>query len=149
MRHPLDRGIRGSDRWGSGGFGAGRGDRKHAGVDYICKPGDVVVSPITGKVKRWGYCYSDPQWMSYRLVEIASDAMVVRLLYMLPSVAVGNHVNEGDPLGIAQNIAARYPGMIPHVHVDLRPISGSGALREKDGLPLAGRIYLNPAVMFD
>jgi murein DD-endopeptidase MepM/ murein hydrolase activator NlpD len=112
------RGLRNTDRHGSGTFGASRdgGVRFHLGRDYIALPGDTVHSPCDGKVTHIGKAYADADYGSLR---IAGKGCEVRMLYVEPSVVVGQRVKMGEEIGAVQDIAARYPGITPHVHVEV------------------------------
>lgn len=108
---------RGTDDWGSGAFGASRGSRVHKGIDYECPAGAEVLSPVSGKVTKLGYPYADD--LSYRYVQI-SNTYDHRLFYVEPSVEVGQWVNENTPIGICQNLQARYDKkMKNHVHYEV------------------------------
>lgn len=123
------RGLRGTDSFGSGNFGASRGSRDHKGLDFIALVGDVVVAPITGSVVQIGRAYGDAELHS---VHIQGDGEFtgcrVKLLYVLPNVGLnGRYVNQGDPIGTAEDVAAyhhaKQPGhpgeMKNHVHVEV------------------------------
>ncbi len=56
------------DTWGSGHFGASRGERTHIGIDYACSPGSQILAPCIGEVTKLGYPYSND--LSFRYVEI-------------------------------------------------------------------------------
>ena len=120
--NPTHGAVRGDDLFGSGEFGASRdaGKRRHEGVDYIVAPGAAVRSPISGEVARLGYAYRGAG--GFRVLEIVnSDTKVkARVLYVEPSVAVGDTVTAGQEIGTAQDLNARYPGSNNHVHVELR-----------------------------
>lgn len=109
--------IRGTDRYGSGAFGASRdgGERKHLGVDYVAQPGDTWRSRITGKVTHVGRAYAGTDYGSIRIAGVGVEH---RILYIKPSVEVGDHVKKGEEIGTVQDIAARYIGITPHVHVE-------------------------------
>jgi murein DD-endopeptidase MepM/ murein hydrolase activator NlpD len=120
--NPTHGAVRGGDVFGSGDFGASRdgGKRKHEGVDYVIAPGAPVHSPISGEVARLGYAYRGEG--GYRIVEIVNSETKVkaRVLYVAPTVAVGDVVVAGQEIGAAQELNARYPGITNHVHVELR-----------------------------
>lgn len=108
------------DRAGSGKFGAKRGDRAHQGIDYVVSPGKEVLSPVTGTVTKHGYAYGDD--LSYRIVDVRCDSgFTHRLFYVSPGVDVGERVTCDQPVGVAQDVTARYPnrGMKPHVHYQI------------------------------
>lgn len=113
---------RGSDEWGSGEFHASRGSRKHKGIDYACYPGTQIESPTHGDVTKLGYPYGDD--LSFRYVQITDDhGNNHRLFYVEPGVKVGDTVEQGDIVGEAQDIAARYSTpekyMKNHIHYEI------------------------------
>lgn len=114
--------VRGIDAFGSGDFGASRdgGKRTHEGVDYVVAPGGSVRSPISGEVARLGYAYRGVG--GYRIVEIVNSETKIkaRILYVAPTVKVGDVVTAGQEIGTAQDLNTRYPGITNHVHVELR-----------------------------
>ncbi|HYD74293.1 MAG TPA: peptidoglycan DD-metalloendopeptidase family protein [Candidatus Binatia bacterium] len=120
--NPTHGAVRGDDAFGSGDFGASRdgGKRKHEGVDYVIAPGAPVHAPIAGEVARLGYAYRGEG--GYRIVEIVNSETKVkaRVLYVAPTVEVGDVVVAGQEIGSAQDLNARYPGITNHVHVELR-----------------------------
>ena len=120
--HLYQMGVRKWDEYGGGAFGDSRGDRLHKGIDLICPSGEEVLSPVAGEVTKLGYTYSDD--LSYRYVEVTAEGYRYRLFYVAPTVRVGDKVEYGDPVGTAQNIKRRYPGITPHVHFEIRNTEG-------------------------
>ena len=109
------------DSAGSGEWGAPRGSRTHKGIDYVCTPGEEVLSPVTGKVTKHGYPYGDD--LSWRYIEVTDKHdKQHRLFYVEPVADVGSEVYAGMPIAIAQDISQRYPnqGMKPHVHYEIK-----------------------------
>jgi murein DD-endopeptidase MepM/ murein hydrolase activator NlpD len=114
--------IRGRDAYGTGAFGSDRdaGARKHEGADYVVSAGAVVDAPISGVVTRLGFAYPGDQSLRYIEVNNSASAMTARILYVKPSVAEGQRVIAGDPIGVAESLATRYPrGITNHVHVQI------------------------------
>lgn len=113
------KGIR-NDGAGQGHYGAGRGRKVHQGMDDICEPGQDVVAPISGKIVRKAYPYSDK---SYGGLMIQGPRMAVKLFYFKPaSGIVGKQVRQGDVIGTAMDITLRYPDdedMTPHIHREI------------------------------
>jgi murein DD-endopeptidase MepM/ murein hydrolase activator NlpD len=111
---------RGCDRKGCGHFGAPRGDHLHQGADYAVEPGQPIVAPLAGEVTEVGYPYGDD--LSYRYIEIANGAYVVRVFYVAPasSVIVRVRVRFGEIIGLQQPLGRRYPGITEHVHIKVR-----------------------------
>lgn len=108
--------IRGEDSRGNGAFGESRGDTTHQGVDIVVQPGQRIKSPITGKVVRYSDPYGDGEYSGYHL---SNDKYLVKLWYLAPTLQEGQTITEGQIVGFAQNIAARYPGITPHVHMEV------------------------------
>lgn len=145
---PVPGEIRGTDPWGSGGFNASRMSRRHRGVDLVAKPGETVVSPVSGVIERFGQCYPDSK--RYRLVVIKCEWAKCRLLYVAPKVIVGQPVVAGEEIGVAQDIAARYSKrqrtMTNHVHFEIELLPGSGVLYGR-GYTDGDTVWLNPELL--
>ena len=118
MISPTGKGCRGQDAWGSGHYLAPRGERLHDGRDYICEPGQEVVSPIHGQVVREARPYSTGK---YGGVLIQGPRIAVKMLYFeLDKSLIGHMVEQGQVIGTAQDISKKgYPGMTPHVHLEI------------------------------
>lgn len=121
MISPTGMGVRTWDDFGSGYFGTGRGDRKHAGVDFICIPGQTVVAPYSGKIVRIAYPYADK---SYGGLVLDDGRLRVKMFYLAPILEfVGTWVTEGDPIGKAQDISKKHgSGMTPHIHLEIEAV---------------------------
>lgn len=112
---------RGVDDWGSGEFGASRGDRTHNGIDYACEPGTEVCAPVSGVVSKFGYCYRDD--LSFRYVQIADSlGWAHRVFYVEPreDLEIGDRVEHGEIIGKSQKLGDRYPGITEHVHYEIK-----------------------------
>lgn len=111
---------RGTDRHGSGHFGASRGSRTHRGVDLACYPGTKIRSTVCGKVTKLGWPYRDRP--EFRYVQI-TDARGLdhRYFYVEPSVEVGQEVTSYTVIGTSQELP--YEGITQHVHYEVK--SGS------------------------
>jgi len=115
------------DHAGDGHFGKPRGGHTHTGEDALCIVGATVRSGVAGKVTKLGFCYgSGPgAWDAprpYRYVEVTCvEGLKHRYLYVEPSVDIGARITVGVPIGVAQDVAARYPdsGMLAHVHYEV------------------------------
>ena len=120
MISPTGQGVR-SDSMGDGHFGASRdgGTRLHNGTDFICNPGQEVASPIDGKIVRVAKPYANDS--NYSGVAIENGQMSIQMFYLEPySDLIGKLVRQGDPIGTAQDIAAKYGGvMVPHIHLQV------------------------------
>lgn len=118
--NPTGQAPRSRDGYGAGHYGASRGERDHAGVDYAAEAGQTVAAPISGFVTKIGYCYGDEPGLRY--VEIRNPALNLsaRVLYVRADVKVGDAVRVGDPVGRAATLQDRYPGITDHVHLEIR-----------------------------
>lgn len=110
------------DAYGEGRFGARRdgGSRRHAGVDYVARAGQVVQAPISGYVTKIGYAYAGDTRLKF--VEITNPALRVaaRVFYVNPKVQEGDAVAVGRPVGTARSLQRKYPGgMTDHVHLEI------------------------------
>ena len=129
--NPTGRDIR-SDSAGDGHYGSPRGSRLHEGIDFECVPCDGIFMPVTGKLKRVAYPYSDK---SYSGVIINSDWCDIKMFYFEPDLdLIGKVVRQGDIIGKAQDITIRYPdqGMTPHIHLAITNISKDPELYLKE-----------------
>lgn len=109
--------FRDCDDWGCGHYGAPRGDRVHRGVDIVAAPGDPVFCLNRGIVTKVGYPYSDD--LSYRYVEVTDAGVRWRYFYCEPIVNVGDEVDAYTQIGTAQALGDRYPGITPHMHLEV------------------------------
>jgi murein DD-endopeptidase MepM/ murein hydrolase activator NlpD len=123
--------MRGVDAYGSGEFHADRdgGKRVHEGADYVAAPNATIYAPITGIVTKIGYAYAKQTTLTFVELTNQATALVSRVLYVDPSVTVGQQVEAGKPIGFAENLQKRYRGITNHVHVQIT----------------ANRMYLDPA----
>lgn len=109
---------RGQDSWGSGEFGAPRGDRTHNGVDFACYPGTLIYPVHVGRVSKLGWPYSDDS--SFRYVEITDErGYRCRYFYVEPSVNEEQNVGLYTVLGKSQELGGRYENITEHVHIEV------------------------------
>ena len=111
---------RGVDHYGSGKFGAPRGNHDHHGIDYSCPPGAIVYSPVEGIVSKLGYPYSND--LSYRYVQVTDEAdHLYRVFYIEPLVDLEEEVDTETAIGICQDLTTRYQnGITNHVHLEVK-----------------------------
>jgi len=104
------------DSHGMGHYGAPRGAKIHHGTDYVGKPGQNIVTPITGVVIRESRPYRDS---NYSGLLIRSPVLNVKLFYFAPDHSViGKGVIKGKTtIGVMQDISKRYKDITPHVHL--------------------------------
>ena len=127
MISPTGHGIRSFDRWGQGRYGASRdgGSRIHKGSDFICIPGQSIVSPINGVVVRERIPYSDyVNGILFRGLQIKNSNCMITMFYFEPLREVLKMgISKGQKIGTAQDISIKYPGMIPHIHLQIDSIN--------------------------
>lgn len=112
-------GIR-SDSQGDGHFGSPRGGRTHRGIDFDIPPGCELFAPVSGEVNKIGYAYGDD--LRWRYIQIRDEQdLNWRIFYVKPDVSVGDNVmKDVDPIGVSDDISSRYPGMTPHIHLEIK-----------------------------
>ncbi len=111
--------IRECDPMGCGYYGAKRKGHVHHGVDVIAQVGEKIYAPITGSVRRL-YVYGNSNAM--RGIEIKNSKYRVKIFYLNSNYKTNEFVNQGDVIGVAQNIAAYHHSegvMTNHVHVEV------------------------------
>ena len=121
--------IRHHDHFGSGEYGAGRGNRTHKGLDIISNTGDKVFSPMYGEITRTFHPYSD-KCRFLKGVEIVGDGEYsdykMKLMYvdLDNNVNIGDTVNKGDVIATQQDLLKCYPprngkSMTNHIHFEV------------------------------
>lgn len=130
---PSRLGVRGTDAWGSGAYDAARdgGRRRHAGVDFAINPGEPVFAPAAGVVTNLTRPYRDTDAFGGVEITTAGNCRAV-IYYVQAQVRVGQTVEAGDIIGVAQDVATRYAHITPHVHFELR--SGRQALDPREAM---------------
>lgn len=116
--------YRGTDKFGSGHFGASRdnGKRKHKGVDIVLSKGEIFKVPFPSVIKRFGYPYSgDYKW---RLVEFQGlgeySEFTYKVMYVdVDNLEIGEEQNYNNSKIVAQGIEDKYQDITPHVHFEL------------------------------
>ena len=111
--------IRGSDKHGSGHYGAPRGSRTHKGIDFSCYPDTEIYPRYPGKVTKLGYPYADK--LQYRYVQVTDEfGNDHRYFYVEPMVELNQQVFEDTIIGTAQDLTKVYPGIINHIHYEIK-----------------------------
>lgn len=144
---PSALGVRGTDGYGSGAFGAtrrlssaGSPDRclclgteddhdtdthyTHRGQDRIIEPTRPFPVPFAGVFTWYGFAY-DGSWPTLRSFHLRPDGFPeyeLKILYgtLAPGIISGGRVSEGQILGICSDVGEKYPGITPHLHYELR-----------------------------
>lgn len=128
IANPVEGVTRGQDRYGSGAFGSARdgGKRKHEGVDYAAPPGHKATAPIAGVVVRIGHAYKNDARLAYIEIANKDNGYSAKVLYVAPSVTVGQRLAAGETIGVVQDLSVKYPaGITNHVHVEVRDPTGA------------------------
>ena len=113
--NPTGKDIR-NDAGGAGHFGAGRGNKRHDGVDFAADTGQVVVAFHSGLIPSESLPYGDD--LRWRGVSLVNKRIETKMWYLDPyPEVIGAWVEAGQPIGTAQNIGLKYKGVTPHVHV--------------------------------
>jgi len=119
MISPTGLGIR-IDPEGSGHLGASRGNRRHAGEDWLCVEGQDIVAPFTMIITRKAYPNSD---LVMKGIAWIAGRTSGRMFYFIPTpILIGRKVTEGQVIGIAQSVSEYYnlPKMKDHIHFEVR-----------------------------
>ncbi|WJG10931.1 peptidoglycan DD-metalloendopeptidase family protein [Aliiglaciecola sp. LCG003] len=120
--------IRNDVPGGFGHFGAPRGNRKHAGVDFASAVGSEVIAPVSGTIARFTPVYGDPL-KNHHLVGIVIKNDVnpnyeTKVFYVKPdkNLKVGDYVEGGTSrLGKTQNLDFIHDTRLtPHIHVEIK-----------------------------
>lgn len=125
MKTPIGLLIRPRDQYGEGVFGASRdgGSRQHMGLDLAVWPGTPVYPPAECLVEREARPYADDDRYSGLLMRLVSESegvTLIKMFYISPVTSlIGKHVTANDVIGYAQDLRFKYPGITPHVHVEV------------------------------
>ncbi len=115
--------VRGQDEYGAGAYGAPRTrngkKRKHPGVDLVIKPWKNIIAPGIGWVERIGICYANDLRYHKMVLWLDEYELRVNLLYVWPRLLQTGDFHRGDVIGIAEDLGARYPNIINHLHFEV------------------------------
>ena len=109
-----------NDKLGKGYYHASRTTGIHKGVDLTIpgNPGQSLVAPITGRFDRVSYPYGDD--LRWKGGIFANEDIAIWLFYFEPDQNLfREEVSMGQVIGITQDISIKYPGMIPHIHMQV------------------------------
>jgi hypothetical protein len=144
MINPTGQGIR-NDAVGLGTFMAARGKRRHLGIDLICNPDQMILSPIAGVIERKAFPYADDmQWQGFI---ISNRTFTVRFYYAKLNKALrpGSTVLMSEWIATAQDISQRYEGCTPHIHMEVK--MKPGALLDNKMQPTTKSYFINPELL--
>jgi len=135
--------IRKSDNWGSGYFGAPRGNRPHLGIDLIYSPDEEIRAPFDLTINRVSYPYASSPYSGIAFTTSSGDTNYDgRLWYMLPDFgSIGKSFKRGQIIGVAQQINEKYPGMINHVHLQLEKLNEQPT---EEDITYNSKVFTNP-----
>ena len=140
--------VRKNDKWGSGVFGASRGERPHLGVDLSLRPNAPFFAPVDMEIYSTSIPYSnDSTYSGYKFTyHDGSNTYDGRLWYVNPDASLlGKTIRKGEFLGYAQDLTLKYPDMNNHAHFQLRQTEGTPPL---DSIEYKGDYYANPLNFF-
>jgi len=109
-----------NDSKGHGYYKASRGSKLHKGIDLELPggPGQAVFAPITGRIERVLYPYTDD--LRFEGAVFSNKDITVWAFYFVPGTnLIGKSVSMGEVIGIAQDISLKYIDMGPHIHVQI------------------------------
>lgn len=94
---------------------------EHNGLDVTCEVGEEIESPVQGTVTAHLLdTRPTSDWQGIVVQGTGPDEdRTVRILGLSPTKAVGDEVNQGDVIGIAQNPRDSFKKLLPHLHVEL------------------------------
>ena len=139
----IRRRIRKSDNWGSGYFGAPRGNRPHLGIDLIYSPDEEIRAPFDLTINRVSYPYAASPYSGIAFTTTINNINYDgRMWYMFPDlVSIGQSVKRGQVIGVAQQINEKYPGMINHVHLQLEKLNEQPT---EEDITYNSKVFANP-----
>lgn len=128
---PTGREVIRVDEYGDGHFKARRRTSNgssyfHKGIDYSAKLGQCVIAPTSATFRRIAYPYDDSKEYLGGYFETPYFDYV--LFYFTPCIEVGISIKQGELIGYAQNISARYnldrnnKKMDNHIHAEITMI---------------------------
>jgi hypothetical protein len=134
--------IRGQDQWGSGAFGASRGNRPHLGVDIVVDSNSQVYAPLDMEITRISRPYASGSFSGVAFTHTARDIdFGGRLWYFTPRPGiVGSFVRKGELIGVAQDLNDKYPGITNHLHLQLESFLAD----DSEQIVYNGKRYVNP-----
>lgn len=113
--------ARGCDPKGCGHYHASRGSRLHQGIDLVTTIGQPIYAGIHGRINRHLRVYSND--VRYTGLEIQGtdihSAYKMKVFYLTQMLAVNTLVTPNSFIGMAQNIALKYPSITNHIHIEL------------------------------
>jgi murein DD-endopeptidase MepM/ murein hydrolase activator NlpD len=126
--------VEGMDKWGGGEYLARRNDPDYRGLsvhralDFVGKPGQDVIAPISGVLRRTGQGINTGADIEGR---IRGSRYKVKLMHFAVTVRDGL-VTQGQVIGRLKDIGRTYPGMKSHVHMETHEWNGVSGFRAKD-----------------
>uniref|UniRef100_UPI00398F6C93 leukocyte cell-derived chemotaxin-2-like n=1 Tax=Pristiophorus japonicus TaxID=55135 RepID=UPI00398F6C93 len=109
--------VRELDKFGSGEYGASRGQRTHKGVDVICEDGATVYAPFSGKLVKRANPYGNGNAIDNG-VQLEGASYCVKIFYVAPERYTGS-ILKGQKIGILLKMQSVYPGITSHVHIEM------------------------------
>lgn len=129
--------IRRQDKWGDGAYMACRDDctRKHEGLDVVTIPGEEILSPVDGFIRRHSVSSNDDYKYGLSGYHILTDEYLIKLWYLAPTLSPGTMIKKGQLIGYANSLQGKYPGVTDHVHIEVWDLKKEN-------------VSINPATLF-
>ncbi|XP_056117843.1 leukocyte cell-derived chemotaxin-2-like [Rhinichthys klamathensis goyatoka] len=109
---------RGCDtKYGCGNYGAGRGNRKHMGLDIVCADGATVYAPFDVKLNGKAAPYIKNNAINDG-INLSGEGLCFKLFYVKPDRYTGT-LKKGQKIGSLLPMQSVYPGITSHVHVQM------------------------------
>ena len=108
--------IRTHDRWGEGHYGASRGGRTHNGIDIVISPHRPLYAWDDIRLERIANPYANDA--RYSGAKYKWGDFEVKVFYFHPIVQ--DFFSKGDIIGVSGDLTAKYPGITPHIHFEMR-----------------------------
>lgn len=108
---------RGCDTKGCGKYGAGRGKRKHMGLDIVCADGATVYAPFDVKLNGRSRPYGNNNAIDNG-INLSGEGLCFKLFYVKPDRYTGT-LKKGQRIGSLLPMQSVYPGITSHVHVQM------------------------------
>ena len=109
-----------NDKHGSGYYHAPRTHGIHKGIDLTIPegPGQALLAPITGRFDRVCYPYEDD--LRWKGGVFSNEDISIRIFYFEPDQNLyREEISMGQVVGVTQDLSIKYPGMIPHIHMQV------------------------------
>jgi len=122
-----------NDPEGGGGFTAKRGIECHEKNDLLCIPGQEIVAPFDGIIRRYFNVYEDdPKYIGIEILS-NNNHWIGHICYVIPfKEKAAGEVERRQHIGYAADIRNRYNQRMK-AHIDFRLTANPYLFREMEG----------------